>query len=69
MAPCGAGAVFFFALAGLNFAIHAMVAPGVERSSLGCVTGLRECIVGQVVNLRRIGNPLLRLAYGPRQAG
>src|ERR1035441_6728352 len=30
-----------------------------------CCTG----IVGQVVNLRRIGNRLLRLAYGPRQAG
>jgi hypothetical protein len=32
IAPCGAGAFCLFALAGLNLAINAMVAPGVVIS-------------------------------------
>jgi len=34
IAPCGVAAIFFLPLAGLNFAIHAMVAPGRESPGL-----------------------------------
>jgi hypothetical protein len=41
IAPCGVGAVFFLPLAGLNLAIHAMVAPGaVDSPPKGPLTGV-----------------------------
>src|ERR1017187_3381010 len=35
----------------------------------GCLTGLGECIVGQVVNLRRIGNPPVEACIRPSAGG
>ena len=49
MAPCGAGAVFFFRLTGLNLAIDAMVAPGEERAPANSPARFPATLLGRMI--------------------